>query len=204
MMWNEWLLNAKPVLPVIVIDEFEAAVPMAKALVAGGVKLLEVTLRTEHGLAAIAEISRNVPDAIVGVGTVTTPDQLHRAVEQGARFAVSPGFTADLLAAATEWGGAYLPGVATPSEVMQVREAGFLQMKFFPAVPSGGRAMLKAIAGPLPDVSFCPTGGISAETYRDFLALDNVFAVGGSWLTPAEAIADGNWSVIEALALAIK
>jgi len=202
-MWNEWLQDAKPVMPVIVIDDIDTAVPMAEALVAGGVKFLEVTLRTECALEAIGEISKNVPGAIVGVGTVTTPDQLNSALKQGAEFAVSPGFTRNLLEAAKEWGGAYLPGVATPSEVMQVREAGFRHMKFFPAVPSGGRSMLKAIGAPIPDVSFCPTGGISAETYRDFLALDNVFAVGGSWLTPSEAISARNWQAIKDLASAI-
>ena len=173
-MWDEWLTQSKPVMPVIVIDDIDTAVPMAQALVAGGVKLLEVTLRTPAALAAISEISRNVPEAIIGVGTVTSPDQLHAALNRGAQFAVSPGFTPNLLAAAAEWGGPFLPGVATPSEVMQAREAGFSRMKFFPAVPSGGRSMLKALGAPMPEVSFCPTGGISAETYRDFLALDNL------------------------------
>ena len=134
-MWDEWLTKSKPVMPVIVIDDIDTAVPMAQALVAGGVKLLEVTLRTPAALAAISEISRNVPEAIIGVGTVTSPDQLHSALNRGAQFAVSPGFTPNLLAAASEWGGPFLPGVATPSEVMQAREAGFTKMKFFPAVP---------------------------------------------------------------------
>ncbi len=199
-MWDEWLTKSKPVMPVIVIDDIDTAVPMAQALVAGGVTLLEVPLRTPAALAAISEISRNVPEAIIGVGTVTSPDQLHSALNRGAQFAVSPGFTPNLLAAASEWGGPFLPGVATPSEVMQAREAGFTKMKFFPAVPSGGRSMLKAIGAPMPEVSFCPTGGISAETYHDFLALDNVFAVGGSWLTPPDLMSARNWQAIKDLA----
>jgi len=202
-MWNEWLEQAKPVMPVMVINNIEDAVPMAQALVEGGVRLLEITLRTPCALEAIAEIKKNVPGAIVGVGTVISPGQLNSAVKQGAEFAVSPGFTRDLLAAAAEWGGPFLPGVATPSEVLQVREAGFHHMKFFPAVPNGGRSMLKSIGAPIPDVSFCPTGGIGAETFHDFLALDNVFAVGGSWLTPDSAISARNWQAITDIASAI-
>lgn len=199
-MWTTWLKQAKPVMPVIVIDDIKHAVPLAQALVAGGVKFLEVTLRTPVALEAIGVISKEVPEAIIGVGTVTTSKQLHDALNQGAKFAVSPGFTPNLLDAAKEWGGAYLPGVATPSEVMRAREAGFQHMKFFPAVPSGGRSMLKAIGAPIPDVKFCPTGGIGAETFHDFLALENVFAVGGSWLTPMSAISAQNWQEITDLA----
>jgi 2-dehydro-3-deoxyphosphogluconate aldolase/(4S)-4-hydroxy-2-oxoglutarate aldolase len=195
-MWDTWLEDAKPVMPVIVINDLADAVPLAQALVAGGVKLLEVTLRTECALEAIREIKANVPGAIVGVGTVVSPEQLSAALNQGAEFAVSPGFTRSLLDAAKEWGGPYLPGVATPSEVMQVREAGFKEMKFFPAVASGGRDMLRSIGAPLPDVRFCPTGGIGAETYHDFLELENVFTVGGSWLTPSKLISARNWQEI--------
>ncbi|MAE21147.1 MAG: keto-deoxy-phosphogluconate aldolase [Pseudomonas sp.] len=203
MSWDQWLTESKPVMPVIVVDRVDDAVPMARALVAGGVRLLEVTLRTECALEAIAAIKAEVPEAILGAGTVTRPEELHQVINSGAEFVVSPGFTRDLLAAAQEWGGAFLPGVATPSEVMQVRDAGFERMKFFPAVPNGGRSMLKAIGGPLPDISFCPTGGISAETYHDFLALENVFAVGGSWLTPADLMSARNWQAIKSLADAV-
>lgn len=199
-MWEEWLQQTRPVVPVIVINNLEDAVPMAQALVKGGVHLLEVTLRTGCAYDAIREISQNVPDAIVGVGTVTRPAELHTAVNNGAQFVISPGFTPSLLEAAKEWGGAYLPGVATPGEVMLAREAGFSRMKFFPAEAAGGIDMLKSIGAPLPDVSFCPTGGINARTSSDYLALSNVFAVGGSWLTPNNLIQNKDWSGITHIA----
>lgn len=202
MLWDLWLERAKPLVPVMVIQNPEDAVPMAKALVEGGVRLLEITLRTSHGLDAIALIKQEVPGAIVGVGTVTSAQQLQDALKKGAEFVVSPGLSAGLLAAAREWGGPYLPGVATPSEVMQAREAGFKYQKFFPAAAAGGIAMLKAFSGPFSDVKFCPTGGIAQENYQDYLALANVFAVGGSWLTPAEAVSARNWQAITALAIA--
>ena len=202
MKWDLWLERAKPLVPVIVIDDPEQAVPMAQALVDGGVRLLEVTLRTEHGLAAIRQIKRNVPDAIVGVGTVTSARQLEDALNVGAEFAVSPGISQELLECARNWGGAYLPGVATASEVMQARNAGFKHMKFFPAGAAGGLEMLKALSGPFHDVMFCPTGGIGAGNYQQYLQQTNVFAVGGSWLTPKEAISAQNWQALTALAIA--
>ncbi|WP_430462035.1 bifunctional 4-hydroxy-2-oxoglutarate aldolase/2-dehydro-3-deoxy-phosphogluconate aldolase [Thalassolituus sp. LLYu03] len=202
MLWDLWLERAKPLIPVIVINDPEEAVPMAKALVDGGVRLLEITLRTQHGLEAIAAIKKDVPGAIVGVGTVTSAHQMEDALKKGAEFVVSPGSSPDLLRCAANWGGPYLPGVATPSDVMQAREAGFRYQKFFPAAPAGGIAMLKAFAGPFGDVKFCPTGGIAQENYRDYLEQKNVFAVGGSWLTPAEAVSARNWQTISALAIA--
>lgn len=201
-MWDLWLERAKPLIPVMVVNELSDAVPMAQALVAGGVRMLEVTLRTRHGLDAISLIRQAVPDALVGVGTVTSPQQLQDAVRRGAVFAVSPGISPDLLKAAAEWGGPYLPGVATPSEVLQAREAGFRYQKFFPAAAAGGTAMLKALQGPFADVRFCPTGGIGQNNYHEYLNLLNVFAVGGSWLTPEEAVSVKNWPAITALAIA--
>ena len=201
-VWNLWLERAKPLIPVMVIDDITDAIPMAQALVAGGVRLLEVTLRTSCALDAIRLIRQTVPDAIVGAGTVTSAAQLQAAVEQGAEFIVSPCISAELLHAAVSWGGPYLPGVATASEVMQARTAGFRHQKFFPATVAGGEAMLKALQGPFYDVKFCPTGGIGQDNYQDYLTLDNVFAVGGSWLTPAELVAAKNWPAITTLAIA--
>lgn len=196
------IMHASAVIPVIAIDELAHAVPMAKALVAGGIRVLEVTLRTAHGLAAIRAIADAVPGAIVGVGTLTKPEEFAAARDAGAVFGVSPGLTAELISAARSSGLPLLPGVMTPSEVMVARAAGFLQLKLFPAVPAGGVGMLNAIAGPLPDVTFCPTGGISVETAPAFLACDNVACVGGSWLTPKDAIRAGDWARITALATA--
>lgn len=202
MLWDLWLERAKPLVPVIVINDPQDAVPLAKALVEGGVRLLEITLRTAHGLDAIARIKQEVPGAIVGAGTVTSAQQLEDALKKGAEFIVSPGSSPELLRCAAEWGGPYLPGVATPSEVLVAREAGFKHQKFFPAAVAGGIAMLNAFNGPFADVKFCPTGGISQENYRDYLALKNVFAVGGSWLTPGEAVSARNWQTITTLAIA--
>lgn len=194
------IMHASPVIPVIAIDDIQHAVPLAKALVAGGIHVLEVTLRTAHGLPAIRAIVQQVPDAIVGVGTLTQPAEFEQARAAGAVFGVSPGLTPALAAAARSSGLPLLPGVMTPSEVMAAREAGFRQLKLFPAVPAGGIGMLNAIAGPLPDVTFCPTGGISQETAAEFLACRNVACVGGSWLTPKEAMQAGHWARITALA----
>ncbi len=196
------IMRASPVIPVIAIDHIEHAVPLARALVAGGIRVLEVTLRTVHGLPAIRAIAEQVPDAIVGVGTLTQPDEFAAARDAGAVFGVSPGLTPSLIDAARASGLPLLPGVMSPSEVMAAREAGFRQLKLFPAVPAGGVGMLNAIAGPLPDVSFCPTGGISQETAAQFLACRNVACVGGSWLTPKDALQAGDWQRITALALA--
>ncbi|QDZ27287.1 bifunctional 4-hydroxy-2-oxoglutarate aldolase/2-dehydro-3-deoxy-phosphogluconate aldolase [Noviherbaspirillum sp. UKPF54] len=196
------IMSASPVIPVIAIDAIEHAVPLAKALVEGGIRVLEVTLRTEHGLAAIRAMAEQVPGAIVGVGTLTRPEEFAAARDAGAVFGVSPGLTPRMIEAAQASGLPLLPGVMTPSEVMMAREAGFRQLKLFPAVPAGGVGMLNAIAGPLPDVMFCPTGGISQETAAQFLACKNVACVGGSWLTPKEAIRNGDWKQITALASA--
>lgn len=196
------IMHASPVIPVIAIDDINHAVPLAKALVAGGIRVLEVTLRTEHGLAAIRAMAEQVPDAIVGVGTLTQAGEFAAAREAGAVFGVSPGLTPALIAAARSSGLPLLPGVMTPSEVMSAREQGFRQLKLFPAVPAGGVGMLNAIAGPLGDIMFCPTGGISIETAPQFLACKNVACVGGSWLTPKAAMVAGDWAAITALAKA--
>lgn len=196
------IMRTSAVIPVIAIDKLEHAVPLAKALVAGGIRVLEVTLRTEHGLPAIRAIAEQVPDAIVGVGTLTSPEEFAASRDAGAVFGVSPGLTSALIAAAKSSGLPLLPGVMTPSEVMAAREAGFQQLKLFPAVPAGGIGMLNALAGPLADVTFCPTGGISQETAIQFLACKNVACVGGSWLTPKNAIEIGDWAKITALASA--
>lgn len=196
------IMRASPVIPVIAIDDIRHAVPMAQALVEGGIRVLEVTLRTRHGLAAIRAIAEQVPQAILGVGTLTRPEDFAAARDAGAVFGVSPGLTRDLVQAARASGLPLLPGVMTPSEVLAAREAGFFQLKLFPAVPAGGVGMLNAIAGPLPDVLFCPTGGISQETAPQFLACKNVACVGGSWLTPRELLAAGDWDGVRALATA--
>lgn len=195
-----YILDASPVIPVIVIDDPAHAVPLARALVAGGIRVLEITLRTAHGLEAIRAISDAVPDAIVGVGTLTSPEQFDAARDAGAVFGVSPGLTPALIAAALRCGLPLLPGVMTPSEVMVAREAGFRQLKLFPAVQAGGIGMLNAIAGPLSDMQFCPTGGITLQTAPQFLACKNVRCVGGSWLTPQDAMRAGDWSRITELA----
>jgi 2-dehydro-3-deoxyphosphogluconate aldolase/(4S)-4-hydroxy-2-oxoglutarate aldolase len=194
------IMRVSPVIPVIAIDDINHAVPLARALVAGGIRVLEVTLRTEHGLPAIRAISQEVPDAIVGVGTLTQAVEFTAARDAGAVFGVSPGLTRALIDAARSSGLPLLPGVMTPSEVMAAREAGFRRLKLFPAVPAGGVGMLNAIAGPLPDVVFCPTGGISQDNAAQFLACKNVACVGGSWLTPKDAVQAGDWAQITALA----
>jgi len=195
------IMRSATVIPVIAIDDPEHAAPLAQALVAGGIRVLEVTLRTVHGLAAIRAMTQ-VEGAIVGVGTLTQPGEFAAARDAGAVFGVSPGLTPSLVDAARKSGLPLLPGVMTPSEVLAAREAGFLQLKLFPAVPAGGIGMLDAIAGPLPDVTFCPTGGISIDTAPQFLARKNVACVGGSWLTPKDAMAAGDWNRITELARA--
>ncbi|AWL06440.1 bifunctional 4-hydroxy-2-oxoglutarate aldolase/2-dehydro-3-deoxy-phosphogluconate aldolase [Massilia oculi] len=195
------IMRSASVIPVIAIDDPDHAVPLARALVAGGIRVLEVTLRTEHGLGAIRAMSQ-VEGAIVGVGTLTQPEEFAASRDAGAVFGVSPGLTQALIDAAKSSGLPLLPGVMTPSEVMAAREQGFRQLKLFPAVPAGGVGMLNAIGGPLPDVTFCPTGGISIESAPKFLACKNVACVGGSWLTPKDAIAAGDWAHITELAKA--
>lgn len=196
------IMRTSPVIPVITIDDLAHAVPLAQALVAGGIRVLEVTLRTAHGLAAIRAIAEHVPQAIVGVGTLTDTAEFGAARDAGAVFGVSPGLTTALIDAAWSSGLPLLPGVMTPSEVMAAHEAGFRQLKLFPAVPAGGVGMLNALAGPLPEMMFCPTGGISLQTAPQFLACPNVACVGGSWLTPKDAIESGDWARITALASA--
>lgn len=195
------IMRSASVIPVIAIDDPAHAVPLAKALVAGGIRVLEVTLRTEHGLQAIRDMSE-VEGAIVGVGTLTSPEEFAASRDAGAVFGVSPGLTASLIAAAKSSGLPLLPGVMTPSEVMAAREAGFRQVKLFPAMQAGGVGMLNAIRGPLADMTFCPTGGITIETAPAFLACKNVACVGGSWLTPKDAIEAGDWARITELAKA--
>ena len=194
------IMRTGPVIPVIVIDRLQDAVPLARALVAGGVRVLELTLRTPVALQAIEAIVREVEGAIVGVGTITRAEDFDAALKAGARFGVSPGLTPALVAAAKDSALPLLPGVMTPSDVIAARAAGFTELKLFPAQQAGGIGMLKAMGGPFPDVSFCPTGGIAAATAADFLALPNVACVGGSWLTPQDAIAAGDWGRITALA----
>ncbi|WP_026349993.1 bifunctional 4-hydroxy-2-oxoglutarate aldolase/2-dehydro-3-deoxy-phosphogluconate aldolase [Bordetella sp. FB-8] len=196
------LLQQSPVMPVIVIKELDSAVDLARALVAGGIRSLEVTLRSDAALEAIRAIAAEVPDAIVGVGTVRNAAQLEAALKAGARFAISPGLTPDLAAAARALPVPFLPGVATPAEAMWAADCGFAVQKLFPAEAVGGRALLKALAGPLPDLKYCPTGGISLANAADYLALPNVLCVGGSWLTPEAAVAARDWPAITALARA--
>lgn len=190
------LLTAARIVPVLTIAQIEHAVPLARALVAGGVRTLEITLRTPVAAEAAKRIIAEVPDAIVGIGTVLDREDLTTAMSLGARFAVSPGATADLLEVAVGAGFPFLPGVATASELMAVQAHGLTTMKFFPAEPAGGIPMLRALAGPFPNVRFCPTGGIGEANAAQWLAEPNVLAVGGSWLTPASDIAAGHWSAI--------
>ncbi len=194
------LLALGRVIPVITIDRLEDAVPLARALVAGGVRLLEITLRTPAGLAGAEAIIRHVPGAVVGIGTVLTPADLRHAVDIGARFALSPGATPALLDAAATASIPFLPGVATASELMEAMARGFDTAKFFPAASAGGLAYLKALAGPFPHARFCPTGGITEANAAEWLTQPNVVAVGGSWLTPSAEIAAGQWDSIRARA----
>jgi len=189
-----------PVIPVIVLERADDAVPLARALVAGGVRVLELTLRTSAALTAIEAIARAVPDAIVGAGTVRSDADARAAHAAGARFAVSPGWSPRVAAECRSLGLALLPGAATASEVMAAADAGFRFLKFFPAAAAGGPAMLKAWLGPFADIVFCPTGGIDATNAAEYLALANVEVVGGSWLTPPDAIAAADWPRIERLA----
>jgi 2-dehydro-3-deoxyphosphogluconate aldolase/(4S)-4-hydroxy-2-oxoglutarate aldolase len=194
------VLNASPVMPVMVIQDLENAVPLAKALVAGGIRVLEITLRTPVALDAIRAISQEVPDAIVGAGTILNEQQLQQAADAGAVFAISPGLTANLLAAAQKSSIALIPGISSLSELMLGMEYGLDHFKFFPAENAGGVPMLKAIAGPIPQVTFCPTGGISLKNYNEYLALPNVACCGGSWLAPADVVANKDWAKVTQLA----
>jgi len=194
------VMRDAPVIPVIVLEEVAHAVPMARALAAGGIRMLEVTLRTPVALACIEAIAREVPDAVVGAGTVRSAADAQAAALAGARFAVSPGYTRAVGKACHDLALPLLPGVATGSEIMMAQEDGYTALKFFPAMQAGGEAMLRAWSGPFGDVRFCPTGGINAGNAAQFLSLPNVACVGGSWLTPADAIAQGDWARITRLA----
>lgn len=196
------VMRDAPVIPVIVLEDVAHAAPLARALVAGGIRMLEVTLRTPAALACIEAIARDVPEAVVGAGTVRSAADAQAAAMAGARFAVSPGYTHAVGKACHDLGLALLPGVATGSEIMAAQEDGYLALKFFPAMQAGGLAMLKAWQGPFADILFCPTGGINAGNASEFLALSNVACVGGSWLTPADAVASADWARITSLARA--
>jgi 2-dehydro-3-deoxyphosphogluconate aldolase / (4S)-4-hydroxy-2-oxoglutarate aldolase len=199
---SESLLDVVPVMPVVVVDEVATAVPLARALVEGGLPAIELTLRTPVALEAIRAIAAEVPEILVGAGTVLSPGQAKEAADAGARFLVSPGATPGLLSGLADTGLPFLPGTATVSEVLTVLEAGLTEMKFFPAEASGGVPFLRSVAGPVPAARFCPTGGITADTAASYLALPNVGCVGGTWITPADAVAAGDWARVETLARA--
>ena len=194
------VMRDAPVIPVIVLHDVKDAVPLARALVAGGIRMLEVTLRTREALECIELIAKEVPEAVAGAGTIRSAADAQASALAGAKFGVSPGYTRAVGKACHDLGLPLLPGVATGSEIMLAQEDGFTELKFFPAVQAGGLAMLKAWQGPFGDVKFCPTGGIHAGNAAEFLALSNVACVGGSWIVPTDAIAAGDWSRIEALA----
>jgi 2-dehydro-3-deoxyphosphogluconate aldolase / (4S)-4-hydroxy-2-oxoglutarate aldolase len=196
------IANLAPVVPVLTIERLADAVPLARALVKGGLPVLEVTLRTAAALAALSAIAAEVPDAVVGAGTVLQPRQLDDVTRAGARFAVSPGCTPTLVTAARAAGLPFLPGIQTVSEAMVLAEQGFGLLKFFPADSAGGLAWLKAVAAPLAGLRFCPTGGVDAGTAQSYLSLGNVACVGGSWVAPRDAVASGDWVRIERLAAA--
>ncbi len=194
------ILTRAPVVPVLIVEDVNTAIPLAEALVAGGLTALEVTLRTPDALDVIKAIADNVEGADIGAGTVLTPAQLDAAVSAGAKFLVSPGAAPNLLKAAEGSPVPLLPGTATASEAMQVMELGYTYMKFFPAEQAGGAPYLKALSSPLADLRFCPTGGVSLANVRDYLALPNVVCAGGSWVAPKQAISEGDWDLIKTLA----
>lgn len=194
------VLDLAPVVPVVVVEDLADAVPLARALVAGGLPAIEVTLRTPAALDAIRAIAAEVPDAVVGAGTVISPQGVAESVDAGARFLVSPGWTDTLLAAMKASGVPFLPGVSTASEVVALLERGVHEMKFFPAEAAGGTAYLKSLGGPLPQARFCPTGGIGLASAPSYLALSNVGCVGGSWMLAADAVLAKDWPRVEALA----
>ncbi|MER6616759.1 bifunctional 4-hydroxy-2-oxoglutarate aldolase/2-dehydro-3-deoxy-phosphogluconate aldolase [Streptomyces xantholiticus] len=194
------VLDLAPVMPVVVIDDALDAVPLARALVAGGLPAIEVTLRTPAALDAIRAIAAEVPEAVVGAGTVISAENVSSAVAAGARFLVSPGWTDPLLDAMRASGVPFLPGVSTTSEVVALLERGVSEMKFFPAEAAGGTPYLKSLTGPLPQARFCPTGGVSLASAPAYLALANVACVGGTWMLPAGAVRAGDWTRVESLA----
>ena len=195
----EEIITSTPVLPVLILHKLEHAVPLARALVAGGIEVIEVTMRTPIALAAVEAIARSVPEALVGVGTLTRPEQFVQAADAGAKFAVSRGLTRVLLNASGQADMPYLPGVFTPSEVMAARDIGFQYLKLFPAQQAGGPGMLEALASPFPELRFSPTGGISGENFRNYLALPNVVSVGGDWMAPTDALEAGDWDRVTRL-----
>ncbi|HVZ98933.1 MAG TPA: bifunctional 4-hydroxy-2-oxoglutarate aldolase/2-dehydro-3-deoxy-phosphogluconate aldolase [Caulobacterales bacterium] len=199
-MSPEEVLSLSPVMPVVVIDDVRCAGPMARALLAGGVRTIEITLRTAAALEAIRIIRDEAPEAVVGAGTVLNEADLYAALKAGASYALSPGGTPALLKAATAAGMPFIPGVATSSEIMTGFDLGYACFKFFPAENAGGAAVLKAFASPLPKAKFCPTGGIGPDKVASYLALANVMCVGGSWITPADKMKAGDWAAVEALA----
>jgi len=194
------ILKQVPVVPVVALSRADQAVPLARALHEGGLDVVEVTLRTDAALEAIRRIAAEVPGVVVGAGTVTRPADLEASRQAGARFAVSPGLVPDLARAAADSDLPFLPGVMTPSEAMAARDLGFTVLKLFPAKAAGGTGFLRALRGPLPDLRFCPTGGIDASSFRDYLALPNVITVGGSWVAPKAFIEAGWWERITRLA----
>ncbi|TGS71737.1 bifunctional 4-hydroxy-2-oxoglutarate aldolase/2-dehydro-3-deoxy-phosphogluconate aldolase [Mesorhizobium sp. M3A.F.Ca.ET.201.01.1.1] len=194
------MFRGQPLVPVLRIEDASLAPPLALALVRGGLPVIEITLRTPAALDAIRRVAAEVPEAEVGAGTVLSAGQLGLASEAGAKFVVSPGFTSGLLAAAEDSQVPLLPGVATPGEIMAAREAGYSFLKFFPAEQAGGAAFLKAIASPMPDMKFCPTGGIGKDGAQAYLKLSNVVCVGGTWIAPEYLVKEGRWDRIEALA----
>jgi 2-dehydro-3-deoxyphosphogluconate aldolase/(4S)-4-hydroxy-2-oxoglutarate aldolase len=196
------VLGLAPVIPVVVLEDAADAVPLARALVAGGLPAIEITLRTPAALDAIRAVADGVPGAVVGAGTVLTPEQARAAADAGARFLVSPGWTDRLLAALRESGLPFLPGVSTATEALGLLERGVTEMKFFPAEAAGGTAYLRSLASPLPRARFCPTGGIDARRAPEYLALPNVACVGGTWMLPPDALRARDWERVESLARA--
>jgi 2-dehydro-3-deoxyphosphogluconate aldolase/(4S)-4-hydroxy-2-oxoglutarate aldolase len=205
-MMNNWKITSAdvfsqgPVVPVLVIEKVEDALPIAKALIAGGINVLVVTLRTSAALEVIETIARELPEAYIGAGTVTNREQLQAVTDAGAKFAISPGLTADLLKAGQEGSIALIPGISNISDLMKAKDAGYDHLKFFPAEAAGGVKALKSIGGPFPDIVFCPTGGISPGNYQEYLSLPNVKCVGGSWVAPGDAIENKEWQVLTDLA----
>lgn len=205
-MMNNWTITSAdvfsqgPVVPVLVIEKVEYALPIARALMEGGIKVLEVTLRTQAALAVIELIAKELPEAYIGAGTVTNREQLKAVTDAGAKFAISPGLTADLLAAGREGTIPLIPGVSNISDLMKANDAGYDHLKFFPAEAAGGVKALKSIGGPFPNTVFCPTGGIGPDNYKEYLALANVRCVGGSWVAPNEAIENKQWHLLTELA----
>nr|WP_136249679.1 bifunctional 4-hydroxy-2-oxoglutarate aldolase/2-dehydro-3-deoxy-phosphogluconate aldolase [Ningiella ruwaisensis] len=205
-MMNNWKLtsadifNQGPVVPVLVIEHVEDAIPIAEALMKGGINVLEVTLRTAAAMQIIEKIAKELPEAYIGAGTVTNRQQLKAVTDAGAKFAISPGLTADLLEAGREGTIPLIPGVSNISDLMKANDAGYDHLKFFPAEAAGGVKALKSIGGPFPNTVFCPTGGIGPNNYKEYLKLKNVKCVGGSWVAPADAIEEHNWQVLTDLA----